>query len=90
MPSSTVIGPLEDRSITWHQNEHKSILIEPGIDFSKDTLSQFEVDNGKQVVFAMQQLVLNLAIGDKTALLSSTDAEGEDDTLTGNFCGKVP
>lgn len=61
------IYPLSVKTTCKYVHKHQKILVELGIDFSKDALSQFESNNGKKVVFSKQQLVLTLGICDKSA-----------------------
>jgi hypothetical protein len=65
-------------------------LIEISIDFAKESLSQFDGDNGKKMVFAIQQLLLNMKIADKTATINPTDDDSEDPPLGGTSSSPVP
>jgi hypothetical protein len=60
-----------------HDHKHKKILIELSIDFNKDSLSQFDGDNGKKMVFAIQHLLSNLKIADKFSVLNPVEDTGE-------------
>lgn len=57
---------------------YKKILIELSIDFQRDCFAQFDGDNGKKMVFAIQQLILKLRIADKMACLHSSEDSPED------------
>jgi hypothetical protein len=76
-------GATKDKATKKYDHKHKNILVELGIDFAKDALAQFEADNGKKVVFAIQQWILNLSIGDKTANLNPTEADNDAGPLGG-------
>jgi hypothetical protein len=73
-----------------HQHKFKQVLIDIALDFNKDCLMQFEGDNGKKVVYAIQQLILNLKIADKTAILNPTEDNPDAPPIGGNTTHKVP
>jgi hypothetical protein len=73
-----------------HDHKHKNVLIDISFDFNKDSLAQFEGDNGKKVVFAIQQLILNLRITDKTAVLNPTEDSPDDPPIGGMTSNNVP
>ena len=73
-----------------HVHKHRNVLIEISIDFTKDSLIQFEGDNGKKTAFAIQQLLLNLKIADKHATLNPTEDDSDDPALGGQSSSPVP
>ena len=73
-----------------HAHRHVKVLIELSIDFGKDVLAQFDGDNGKKMVFAMQQLLLNLKIADKHAVINPADDSPDDPPLGGDTSNQVP
>ncbi len=98
-PSSIKLGkfsswpspvPKEPSPPPQHDHNHKNVLIDISIDFNKDCLTQFEGDNGKKVVYAIQQLILNLKIADKMAVLNLMDDSQEDPLIGGASPNNVP
>lgn len=89
---STSPGPSEDKlpPTPPHIHKNRKVLIEISVDFGKESLSQFDGDNGKKMVFAIQQLILNLKIAEKTAIINPTDADSEDPPLGGLSTSPVP
>ena len=73
-----------------YSHKHKQVLVELGIDLSKEALMQFEADNGDKVVFALHQLILNLSIADKFDVINPSEEEEEAVLLDGKHSGKVP
>ena len=73
-----------------HIHKNRKVLIEISIDFAKESLSQFDGDNGKKMVFAIQQFLLNLKIADKKAIINPTDDDSEDPPLGGQSPAPVP
>ena len=73
-----------------HVHKHRQVLVEISIDFSKESLSQFEGDNGKKMAFAIQQFLANLKIADKTAVINPTDTSSDDPPLGGTNNIPVP
>jgi len=67
----------KDSAPAPHEHKHKKVLIELSIDFSKESLSQFDGDNGKKMIFAIQHLISNLKIADKFSVLNPVDDTGE-------------
>jgi hypothetical protein len=59
-------------------------------DFNKDVFAQFNGDNGKKMIFAIQQLPLNLKIADKTACLQPSKNSPDNPLLGGHSNHKVP
>ena len=60
------------------------------IDFNKEALEQFDGDNGKKMVYAIQQLLLNMKIADKNATLNPTEDTTEEPPLGGPSAHPVP
>lgn len=73
-----------------HVHKHRNVLIEISIDFSKESLTQFEGDNGKKTAFAIQQLLLNLKIADKQAVLNPTEEDSDEPPLGGQSSTPIP
>jgi hypothetical protein len=73
-----------------HDHKYKKVLVEFSIDFNKDSLSQFDGDNGKKMIYVMQQLILNLKIADKYATINSTEDSPDCPPLGGENSTAVP
>jgi cytoskeletal protein RodZ len=73
-----------------HAHTHCNVLLDISIDFSKESLSQFEGDNRKMLVFAIQQLLINLKIADKMATMNPTEASTDEPSLGGQTSHPVP
>jgi hypothetical protein len=73
-----------------HVHKHPKVLIELSIDFGKEELAQFDGDNGKKMVFVMQQLIVNLKIADKHAVINPADDSPDDPPIGGDTANPVP
>jgi hypothetical protein len=73
-----------------HVHRNRKVLIELSVDFAKDSLSQFDGDNGKKMVFAIQQLLHNMKIADKKAIINTTNDDSDDPPLGGTSFTPVP
>jgi hypothetical protein len=73
-----------------HDHKHKRVIVEINIDLMSDVLSQFESDNNKKAVYAIQQLVVNMMIADKFAVIHNADDLGMDATIGGAGGNAVP
>ena len=60
------------------------------IDFNKGDLTQFEGDNGKKMAYAMQQLIVNLKIADKYAVINPAEDSPNEPPLGGQSGQPVP
>jgi hypothetical protein len=73
-----------------HEHKFKKVLVEFSLDFGKDSLSQFKGNNGKKMVFVMQQLVVNLKIAGKWATIDPTEDTSDYPALGGQTTRPVP
>jgi len=73
-----------------HVHKHKSVIVEINVDLAADALSQFEGDNNKKAVYAIQQLVVNLMIADKHAVILHAEDPSLDSSIGGAGGNAVP
>jgi hypothetical protein len=73
-----------------HVHNHRNVLLDISIDFTKESLSQFEGDIGKKMVFAIQQFLINLKISDKLATINPIDTLSGGPPLGGRSSTPVP
>jgi hypothetical protein len=83
-PGSTAPSHIADKHglTPTHVHIHKNIFVDLSIDFNIDYFAQFKGNNGK-IVYAIQQLLSNLKIADKTACLQPTELSLNDPQLGG-------
>jgi hypothetical protein len=83
-------GPDENAPPPTHNHRHQNILLEISIDFNKEGLEQFEGDNGKKTVYAIQQFLINLKIADKLATLNPAEGTTDEPPLGGQSAHPIP
>jgi hypothetical protein len=66
-----------------HSHKHSNVLIDLSIDFNKDDFNQFDGDSGKKMAYAIQQLIVNLKIADKYAVINPAKDPSEEPSLGG-------
>jgi hypothetical protein len=73
-----------------HDHKHKRVIVEINEDLAAESLNQFEGDNNKKAVYAIQQLVVNLMIADKHAVLHHAEDPSMESTIGGAGGNAVP
>ena len=73
-----------------HEHKYKRVIIELSVDLTTEALNQFEGDNNKKAVYAIQQLVVNMMIADKHTVIHHAEDPSMDSTIGGTGGNAVP